>query len=94
MIFWKHICLVERSSEDIANGLARGIVGYLTNEAKARALAERQVAAIGLEPTGEDFKEVDLPEPLGPMTPIRSPSETRKERLWKRGEAPNRLASP
>jgi hypothetical protein len=31
---------------------------------------------------------VDLPDPLGPINPIRSPSETVKETFWKRGFAP------
>src|SRR6202030_312164 len=35
---------------------------------------------------------VDLPDPLGPMSPMRSPSETVKETFWKRGSAPNDFA--
>jgi hypothetical protein len=32
---------------------------------------------------------VDFPEPLGPIKPIRSPSETEKETASKSGFAPN-----
>src|ERR1700756_5108918 len=31
---------------------------------------------------------VDLPDPFGPMSPMRSPSDTGKETFWKRGAAP------
>src|ERR1700686_3388335 len=31
---------------------------------------------------------VDLPDPFGPMSPMRSPSDTVKETFWKRGAAP------
>ena len=34
---------------------------------------------------------VDLPEPLGPISPIRSPSEMVKETFWKSGFAPKVL---
>jgi hypothetical protein len=37
---------------------------------------------------------VDLPDPFGPITPIRSPSETVKERFWKSGALPYLLESP
>jgi len=37
---------------------------------------------------------VDLPDPLGPITPIFSPSETVKESFWKSGALPNLLDRP
>src|SRR5580704_16902717 len=39
-------------------------------------------------------RRVDLPAPLGPMRPMRSPSETGKLMSWKRGTAPKRLDRP
>src|SRR5450631_1313780 len=37
---------------------------------------------------------VDFPEPLGPMTPMRSPSEMTKLMFWKRVVAPKRFSNP
>src|SRR5580700_10933634 len=37
---------------------------------------------------------VDLPEPLGPIRPIRSPSDTVNEIFWKSGAVPYRFESP
>jgi hypothetical protein len=37
---------------------------------------------------------VDLPEPFGPITPMRSPSETVNEMFWKSGAAPYFFANP
>src|SRR5882762_11329920 len=37
---------------------------------------------------------VDLPEPLGPMSPMRSPSETVNEMFWNRGATPYLFDSP
>src|SRR5207249_11290580 len=37
---------------------------------------------------------VDLPEPFGPITPMRSPSDTVKEIFWKSGAAPYLFDSP
>ena len=37
---------------------------------------------------------VDLPEPLGPISPIRSPSDTVNEMFWKSGVSPNFLEIP
>src|SRR5664279_2073483 len=37
---------------------------------------------------------VDFPEPLGPMTPMRSPSEITKLMFWKRVVAPKRFSNP
>src|SRR5689334_23029250 len=37
---------------------------------------------------------VDFPEPFGPMTPMRSPSDTVKEIFLNRGAAPYLLDSP
>ena len=33
-------------------------------------------------------RRVDLPEPFGPMTPMRSPSDTTNETFWKSGTTP------
>src|ERR1035438_6278704 len=33
-------------------------------------------------------RSVDLPDPFGPISPIRSPSEMVKETFWKSGFAP------
>jgi hypothetical protein len=35
--------------------------------------------------------KVDLPDPFGPINPIRSPSEIVKETFWKSGFAPKDL---
>src|SRR5579859_2250976 len=37
---------------------------------------------------------VDLPEPLGPISPMRSPSETVKETSWNSGVAPKAFEIP
>src|ERR1041384_6739502 len=37
------------------------------------------------------FRSVDLPEPLGPIRPMRSPSETVNDTFWKSGFAPKAL---
>src|ERR1035437_4978101 len=37
---------------------------------------------------------VDLPAPLGPIRPMRSPSDTGKLMSWKRGTAPKRFDRP
>src|SRR5258706_13322977 len=37
---------------------------------------------------------VDLPEPFGPITPMRSPSETVNEMFWKSGATPYLFDSP
>src|ERR1700690_2494677 len=39
-------------------------------------------------------RSVDLPEPLGPIRPMRSPSETVNEIFWKSGAVPYRFESP
>ena len=37
---------------------------------------------------------VDLPEPFGPITPMRSPSDTVKEMFWKSGATPYLFDNP
>ena len=39
-------------------------------------------------------RSVDLPEPLGPISPMRSPSETVNEIFWNSGAVPYRFESP
>jgi hypothetical protein len=42
----------------------------------------------GLTSPARIRNKVDLPEPFGPISPMRSPSETVKETFWNRGFAP------
>jgi hypothetical protein len=42
----------------------------------------------GLTSPARIRSNVDLPEPFGPISPMRSPSETVKDMFWKRGLAP------
>jgi len=48
----------------------------------------------GLHAPRRISSKVDFPEPFGPISPMRSPSETVKEISWKSGSAPYRLESP
>jgi hypothetical protein len=37
---------------------------------------------------------VDLPDPFGPITPMRSPADTVNEIFWKRGATPYLFDNP
>ena len=64
---------------DRAHGVAGGKVGNLANIAHAGALARRNSPSSGLTRPQRISSSVDLPAPLGPISPIRSPSDTVNE---------------
>jgi hypothetical protein len=85
----RHACTFQSRFHDVANGEAGGVFGDLADVTDAGAAANGDFTGVGL-----DLASEDLPAPLGPIRPIRSPSFTAKEIFSKRGVAPKRLDTP
>ncbi len=83
---------LQRCKDDIAHRIACLELRFLRDVAETGALAHGNFAGVGIVSPARMRSSVDLPEPFGPIRPMRSPSLTVNEIPRKSVVAPKDLA--